>query len=384
MMTILSRTPIFSLAASISCAQTLDGTAAPTSIRPAEEIELQRAAIAASLKSPSSPPFESIEDHRSYYYLHSGTEMIAKNSLMMAGFKYDEIEEEMYLDFLEDALERELERVDKELRDIKASEVERKSELAEPNTAPIAEDDSHKTQKPMYDYVEPDTRKRIRRPIHDKYDEEYIHFRCQTSTEFPSPKQEQKLNELRSYYWDFIGVNPPQDKLKFQPFPNVAVMPIQEVVKEENNSSVDLTHAKFGLFAIEDFKEEERIFSTRQNALFFQELSTWSDFLHQLPTDQDACLVLKWSYMQKLFGPGRWVVVLMLDQSTFMRELNIENLENESDNADNHGLIRNVELGHARSFDYYALKNITEGEEIISGIYLNTLKIWWGIEDDIL
>lgn len=311
-------------------------------------------------------------------------EMIAKNSLMMAGFKYEEIEEKMYLEFLEDALDRELERVAKALRDIDASEVERKTEVAEPNTAPIAEDDGHENHEPVYDYVEPDIRKRIRRPIHDKYDEEYIHFRCKTFPEFPSHKQERKLNELRSYYWDFIGVTPPQDKLKFQPFPNVAVMPIQEVGKKGNSSSVDLTHANFGLFAIEDFKEEEPVFSTRQNALFFQELSTWSDFLHQLPTDQDACLVLKWSYMQKLFGPGRWVVVLMLDRSTFMRELNIENLENESDNADNHRLTRNVELGHARSFDYYALKNITKGEEIISGIYLNTLKIWWGIEDDLL
>ncbi len=384
-MSFLSRIPILVLVASNSYAQTLHGSAAPTSIRPAEEIELQRAAIAAGLESPSSPPFESIEDHRSYYYFHSGMEMIAKNSLMMAGFKYDEIEEEMYLDFLEDALERELERVDKELRDIEdieATKVERKTELPERNTAPIAEEDGDESREPVYDYVDSDIRKRIRRPIHDKLDDEYIHFRCQTFPEFPSHKQEQKLNELRSYYWDFVGINPPPDKLEFQPTPNVVVKPIEEIGKEGSHSSVDITNAKFGLFATKDFEEEERIFSTRQNALFFQEVSTWSDFLHYLPTDQDACLVLKWSYMQKLFGPGRWVVVLFLDQSTFMRELNIENLANENDNNDYDGLTRNVALGHVRSLDYFALKNITTGEELISGIYLNTLKMWWDFEDE--
>ncbi len=61
--------------------------------------------------------------------------------------------------------------------------------------------------------------------------------------------------------------------------------------------------------------------------------------------------------MQKLFGLGCWVVVLFLDQSTFVQEFNIENLANESDNNDSNGLKRNVVFSQARDFDYYALKN---------------------------
>ncbi len=84
--------------------------------------------------------------------------------------------------------------------------------------------------------------------------------------------------------------------------------------------------------------------------------------------------------MKKLFGLGCWVVVLFLDQSTFVQEFNIENLANESDNYDSKGLKRNVFLGQALDFDYYALNHMTTGKEFISGIYFNTLKMWWGLE----
>lgn len=182
------------------------------------------------------------------------------------------------------------------------------------------------------------------------------------------------------------------------------------------SSTETKSKTKRGLFAARDFKRGEVVYSQRDNALYFQALSAWEMFLQSLrksssttssnttdtisqhqddnDKDGDACLAIEWAIMKRISRPGRWLVMLVLDEGVYMRRNNVamttpttattaatsttttngnevdgdsgdDDEEDVDDDDDDEWLDGNVQLYDERGLDFVALRNIRKGEEII-------------------
>jgi len=91
----------------------------------------------------------------------------------------------------------------------------------------------------------------------------------------------------------------------------------------------------------------------------------WISFLRSLPNAQDACLVLESSFMKQISRPGRFIIGLVLGQGMFLQQLRKEDGDDDEEEEEEDEEY-NVALGNERGFDYVALWDIKEGEEIIA------------------
>jgi len=193
-------------------------------------------------------------------------------------------------------------------------------------------------------------------------DQEHSHFQCHERFEkLPLSDLKGKWNELRHRFWKFANVDGQPahdddsdggDDLKL----------CVDVFKGDKKTQ---QQRSIGLCAARDFESEEVVHSQRKNAFFFQDISMWISFLRSLPNAQDACLVLESSFMKQISRPGRFIIGLVLGQGMFLQQLRREDGDDEEEEEEEDEEY-NVALGNERGFDYVALWDIKEGEEIIA------------------
>jgi len=245
-------------------------------------------------------------------------------------------------------------------------------------------------------------------PIHDA---EYDVSIEAGSGSTPSSQTVEDVDGTGYYYYEYI------------PNPDLYVDWISSSSSSEASSNTSAaatsspettSRTKRGLFAARDFKRGEAVYTQRDNALYFQELSAWEMYLQSLhkssstssnTTDtisqyqeevSDACLAIEWSFMKRISRPGRWLVMLVLDEGVYMRRKNVatttpttattgatavtsttttngkeEEVDGDSDDNDEEDddedewLDGNVQLYDERGLDFVALRKIRKGEEII-------------------
>ncbi|KAL3792851.1 hypothetical protein HJC23_004776 [Cyclotella cryptica] len=198
------------------------------------------------------------------------------------------------------------------------------------------------------------------------YWELHAYFSC--AAEFikskPIPTNE-RWRDLRDYYHEFVK----QD---------LEDWPLQEGMSPRSyvwtNESYDPPMEPFqsgykgrGLKAARDIKEGELVFKATNNTIIFTHGHTWRKFLFALyeregeEEDQldseTTCDVLVWSWIQRLVPGGPLVIVMDLDNGSLMNE------GREDEGWED----PNVKCGKDNwcDFEYYAIKDIKKGEEIL-------------------
>jgi hypothetical protein len=232
-----------------------------------------------------------------------------------------------------------------------------------------------------------------------------------------------KWRKMRRAFWEMFDIPINEDDngtedyhYRYIPNPDLHVdfLPSSSSSSSPSSDSF-LNTTKRGVFAARGFEKGEVVYTQKNNILYFQELSAWETYLlslresasasassitnntsNQQNEDEDvddACLAIEWSFMKRISRPGRWLVMLVLDEGVYMRrnvpvapmtsgilstngneeyanddiddEDDIE--DDDDDDDDDRWLEGNVALDDERSLDFVALRNIQMGEEIIIG-----------------
>ena len=230
------------------------------------------------------------------------------------------------------------------------------------------------------------------------------------------PVAVEKWRKMRRAFWEMFDIpindddNGTEDyHYRYIPNPDLRVDFLSSSSSSPPPSSESSWNTtKRGVFAARDFKMGEVVYTQRNNTLYFQELSAWETYLQSLressslssktnntcnqqnKDEDDACLAIEWSFMKRISRPGRWLVMLVLDEGVYMRrnvpvapmtsgilstttnvkeEYANDDIDDEDDieEDDDRWLEGNVALDDERSLDFVALRNIQMGEEIIIG-----------------
>eukprot|EP00970_Alexandrium_tamarense_P008296 scaffold1591_cov208-Alexandrium_tamarense.AAC.15 len=338
---------------------------------------------------------EQIKEQRTHHYFHSGIQTAALNSMYMAGYDMHAIQDEnngstvgmgdSLLQFLEGALGDELERVRARLAMLDEEVnvggggvvVEGGTHQSDNNETNANSTSTNTTNASESELPSPET---LTRAIYTK---EFTHFQCERYVNAPSDlvHPEAKWDELLKSFWRFAGVASEDDDCGNEDcwgyVPNEGVhvdyIPLDELqstseatVPQSAPSSTNNNTRQRGLFASRPFQKGELVYSSSKNAVYFQQLTAWSDFLHFLPrskdgsASEDACLVMEWSFMQKIHRPGRWLVCMVLDEGVYLRQADGGTAVDSAEVS-----LRNVALIDDITLEYYALRDIEQGEQIL-------------------
>ena len=299
------------------------------------------------------------------------------NAMTMSGHDAEEIveEEDAYLQQLEDAMEEELARVRKKLNEKDGVKIDDHIQLestindhdSASNCAIILDDPSNKSSEAAED---DDADYTPEKRLQSKFRQEWLHFQCDGLSDISLSDVEGKWKKLRHHFWNFVNADSDSQCRPYSNHDAEYILNPQLYIDfitndddddddDEDNDNDEPTAQQIGLFAGRDFESGEQVYSQKANALFFQDVSMWIQFLHSLPSSssssqEDACLALKWSFMKQIASPGRWILGLVVDEGGFMRRLE----EDEKEEG-------NVALEDERSFYYMASRDIEKGEEII-------------------
>ena len=198
------------------------------------------------------------------------------------------------------------------------------------------------------------------------YWELHAFFSC--AKEFTKVKQipsTERWRDLRDFYHEFVKQDLEDWPIKEGEEPRVY---------QWSEESYDPPMVPFqsgykgrGLKAARDIKEGEMVFRATNNTIIFNHGHTWRKFLfalyerhgeeeHQLDGDT-TCDVLVWSWVQQLVPHGPLVIVMDMDNGSLMNE-------GREESGWEHPNIK-CGKGDWCDFEYYAMNDIKEGEEIL-------------------
>jgi hypothetical protein len=211
-----------------------DATNTKKILTSSEMHQLHRSAMHATIQS-SPETFSTPQELRSYYYFHAGIEMAFKNAETLAGFDdfMEEIveDEDLYLRYLEKAIEVELSGVTDELRKIDAD-----GERGRENESYYMDgDESEDTEG-----VLPEQR------LRNIVAEEYLNFGCNkylSVEEMSLSDAEGKWNELRQYFWELVVKRPPSgdEAAEYIPDGELYVDFVDEIIGDGTNATANNT-----------------------------------------------------------------------------------------------------------------------------------------------
>ena len=345
--------------------------------------------------STSSPIFTSAQEKRAHYYIHEGLKAAIQRSLRMANFDvdllWDYLDESIIAEEEEDGVEDPslayLKFTEALLTDM-IKEVENSLQILAANNdviiAPVGgKDDDNNTDEGGRAAADDDTTEQNDSNGSDSSENESIgpaeailkafdnihedlHCDKYDNTTISDPQG--KWNNLTEAYWKFFDIDARTHLNSTMHHSDDGYSKIVYTTKGNvyfdyrNNGDDDgekgspfqseqtLTR---GMFAARDFEQNELVYSFMANGIFFLELSKFEHFIRNatLLPELDACLLLQWSFAQKLSRPGRYYICTSLDEGAFFNSGEDEEV--------------NVYLEDARDLRYYASRNIAAGEEII-------------------
>ena len=198
------------------------------------------------------------------------------------------------------------------------------------------------------------------------YWELHAYFSCAyeftKSKPIPSPE---RWNEIRSYYHQFVA-----EDLEDWPLENEKEPRSYVYTEGEYRPPMEPFQSGFkgrGLRANRFIARGELVFKATNNTIIFTHGHTWRKFLFALYErngeeeekldGEMACDVLVWSWIQQMVPGGPLVIVMDLDNGSLMNE------GREDEGWED----PNVKCGKEDwcDFEYYAIKDIEEGEEIL-------------------
>lgn len=198
------------------------------------------------------------------------------------------------------------------------------------------------------------------------YWELHAYFSCAAefikSKPIPTPE---RWNDLRSFYHEFVKQDLQDWPLQNENEPRSYIY--TDVSYDPPMEPFQSGFKGRGLKANRRIEKGELVFRATNNTIIFTHGHTWRKFLfalyerhgeeeHQLDSET-TCDVLVWSWIQRLVPRGPLVIVMDLDNGSLMNE------GREDEGWED----PNVKCGKEDwcDFEYYAIKDIEVGEEIL-------------------